>query len=131
MLKNLSAELITGLFLRQAGLSLIICSISAGFWGTRACTSSVIGVIAWLIPNYVFALKWLKMNRELTPKQKVADLYLASITKFIFSGSIFVIAIILMPVNFIAMVISYFLMTVFFAVNMGFLSHLWQKSERA
>ncbi|MEC9248726.1 MAG: ATP synthase subunit I [Pseudomonadota bacterium] len=64
--------------------------------------SGVIGGLIWLFPNYHMAQGLMTLGRELKPEERLRKIYLKSVLKVLYSVALFVIAIVVLNVDFLA-----------------------------
>lgn len=82
-------------------------ALLGSLWGMRTGYSALVGGLVGVIPNYYLALRLARRQRSASAEQALRAIYIGELIKIAFTAALFVIAIMLLKVNFLVAVLGY------------------------
>lgn len=98
----------------QLGAAIAAAAVLAGVAGGHAAYSALVGAIIGIAPNYYLAGRMFRYRPGATPAEALRGIYAGELVKLAFTAALFVIAIVLLDVDFLIVVLTYVAMV---AVN--------------
>ena len=98
------------LIFRQLVALLLFVALGAFFFDWSVAYSCLVGGLIWLLPNIYLAGRLAAIGRSVEPVARVRKIYIGSAIKIAYSGALFVIAIVLLEVDFLVVVGTYLLL---------------------
>ena len=98
----------------QLGIGVATAAILWWLLGSPAAYSALVGAIIGVVPNYYLAGRMFGQRPGATPAEALRAIYTGEFVKFGFTAALFVIAIVLLDVDFLIVVLTYVAMV---AVN--------------
>lgn len=96
----------------QLVVALLMIAGLTMFAGTRTGYSVMVGSLIGLLPNYYFAARLMRRRISATAIQSLREIYTGEVIKIAFTSALFVIAIMLLSIDFLTVVVSYLAMVV-------------------
>ena len=84
-----------------------VAAVLGALWGMHASYSALVGGLVGVIPNYYLARRLAQRQRSASAEQALRAIYIGELIKIAFTAALFVIAIMLLRVNFLVAVLGY------------------------
>ncbi len=91
----------------QIGVGLAIASVLGAVLGAESAYSALVGAVIGVVPNYYFAVRLMRRRSSAAAEQTLRHIYVGEFFKVAFASALFVIAIVLLEVNFLVVVLTY------------------------
>ena len=121
MLKNRARNIVTSLIFSQLVTLLLFVTLGAFFFESGVAYSCLVGGLIWLLPNFYLAGRLIVIGRSVEPVARVRKIYIGSAIKIAYSGALFVIAIVLLEVDFLVVIGTYLLLTLISGLSLRYL----------
>lgn len=108
----------------QLVLALAMALLAGLVFGAGTAHSVLVGALIGVVPNYYFAGRLMRRQASVTAEQSLRAIYVGEFIKIAFTSALFVIAIILLNINFLVVILTYLTMMIvnwlaLLAVNLG------------
>ena len=104
-------KLLLRLIVSQMALLGSLVVLAGLLFGAKAAYSGFVGGLIWLLPNYYLVEGLTKLDRSLEPGDRLRKIYVKSAIKLLYSVALFVIAIVILQVDFLIAVAIYLILT--------------------
>ena len=96
----------------QIGVALVIAIVLGAVVDVEQAYSALVGAMIGVVPNYYFAVRLMRRRSSAAAEQTLRNIYVGEFFKVAFASALFVIAIMLLDVNFLVVVLTYVAMVV-------------------
>jgi len=104
-------KLLLRLIVNQMALLGSLVVLAGLLFGAKAAYSGFVGGLIWLLPHYYLVEGLTKLDRSLKPGDRLRKIYVKSAIKLLYSVALFVIAIVILQVDFLIAVAIYLILT--------------------
>lgn len=104
-------KLLLRIIVSQMALLGSLVVLSGIVFGAKVAYSGLVGGLIWLLPHYYLAEGLAKLDRSLEPEDRLRRIYVKSVVKLLYSVALFVIAIVILRVDFLIAVAAYLILT--------------------
>ena len=91
----------------QLGMAAVIATVLGVVTGSGGAYAALVGGLVGVLPNYFLARRLTRRARGATAEQALHQIYVGELIKIAFTAALFVIAIMLLNVNFPIVVLTY------------------------